>query len=801
MTDPTNDNAATDDRGEVRTAELGGLHDDPTIDATEAERFLARIDPSPAFCFRTFADRKTPGASGRNYAGTFASLRQRLIADNHEGRGIFVVVNAGGQNAASIARVRAVFADLDGAPLDPIIACELQPHVIVESSPSRFHCYWITERLELGDFKLVQHRIAQMFGSDESVDDLPRVMRLPGFIHQKGQPFRSRIIHLSDAAPYSADEILRAFPPLAVRPSKAAATHGKVITGRHSDVLKQTAQAARKVVKGEATRAEAMADLRDMRDAGRWSRDVPDDELRRAMDGALAKFGTEEWQATPAQGDAHSACSHVANGHRLARHFHDRALYVEGIGWHHRTTGRWQHDELAVRALAQGLGKIIAKEAADLAQWVADAPDTNERKRREEAMNARFRWASQSEQSSNITSSLSEAEPLIRCKAEHLDADPDLLGMPNGVMDLRTITWRPYRPEDRITKATAVDFDLHATAPRWRQFITETFADPELSDFVQRLAGYCLSGHRGEHLLPILHGSGANGKSVFLGTLQYVLGEYASGAAPGLLIRQPGSEHPTGLADLQGRRLVIVSETGEAGRLNEEQAKALTGGDTITARRMHQDFYGFKPTHQLVMQTNHRPRVTGTDEGIWRRLRLIPFDRIVPAEQRDPKLADGLKGEAPGILAWCVEGWRKYQATGLTTPRAVIAASKEYRDASDVIGAFIAEECEIGMHFTVTSGDLYRRYVEWCEEAGERARPQKDFGMRLAERGMEQARIGKARRWRGIRLGSDVSDVSDAVFGMSRESYKNPRNKPDFAHLTSLASSPDDYRRAKDGDL
>src|SRR5690606_30840565 len=156
---------------------------------------------------------------------------------------------------------------------------------------------------------------------------------------------------------------------------------------------------------------------------------------------------------------------------------------------------------------------------------------------------------------------------------------------------------------------------------------------------------YMLSGRRGEHLLPILWGSGANGKSTFLGALQAVLGDYASSAAPGLLIQKHGNEHPTALADLQGKRLVIVSETGESGRLNEEQVKALTGGDRITARRMRMDFYTFAPSHLLALQTNHRPRVAGTDEGIWRRLRLIPFAVTVPPERRDPRLPEKLRAE------------------------------------------------------------------------------------------------------------------------------------------------------------
>lgn len=800
MTDPRNDNAPNGEgRGEVESAELGSLPCDLTTDIGETALFLSRLDPAPVFCFRTFPDRKD-GSGGRNYSGTLASIATALTRDNAEGRGVFAVINAGGQNAASIDRIRAVFADLDGAPLDPVIDCELQPHIIVESSAGRWHAYWLTDGLALADFKPVQRRIAQVFGSDESIDDLPRVMRLPGFIHAKAEPFRSRIIHMSDADPYPSTTILRAFPPLAARPSKTLPSAPRVTAARHADVLKTTAQAARKVAKGETTRSDAMTDLRAMRDAGRWSRDVPDDELKRALDGALVKFGNNEWSTTTPKGEAHNACSHVANGYRIATHFHDRALYVEGIGWHHRATGRWQHDELGVRALAQGLGKIIAAEAAGLAQWVADAKDKAEREQREAAMNARFKWAGQSEQSSVIDASLRQAEPLLRAKASDMDANPDLLGMPSGVLDLRTVNWRPYRAEDRITKATACDYDPNASAPRWCRFITETFPDPELAEFVQRLAGYCLSGHRSEHLLPILHGSGANGKSVFLGTLQHVLGEYASSAAPGLLIRQPGNDHPTGLADLQGRRLVIVSETGEAGRLNEEQAKALSGGDMITARRMHRDFYGFKPTHQLVMQTNHKPKVAGTDEGIWRRLRLIPFDRIVPAEQRDPKLADTLKGEATGILTWCVEGWQRYQRDGLTTPRAVIAASQEYRDASDVVGAFIAEECELGMHFTTPSSDLYRSYVAWCEEAGERPRSQRELGMRLTERGLERSSTGTVRRWRGIRVRTDTTDTSDTDSGFFPTREKLQGRNTEIARLVSVASGADDYRRAKDGE-
>lgn len=455
------------------------------------------------------------------------------------------------------------------------------------------------------------------------------------------------------------------------------------------------------------------------------------------------------------EGKAHDQCSHLANAYRLRDHYGDALLYVEAIGWH-TWAPPWRHDELGARRIAQSLGRIIAEEAAGLAEWAAKAPNKEERERREKAVQARFRWASFSESASNIDASLRMAQPLLACKAEELDADPLLLGLPAGVLELATSAHREHRQSDRITRTAGVDFDPDATCPTWERFLAEIMGDdPELLDYVQRLIGYTLSGQRGEHLLPVCYGSGANGKSTMLGALQEVMGDYAGTAAPGLLIARGGNEHPTGLADLQGRRLVLVSETGESGRLNEEQVKALTGGDRITARRMRQDFYQFDPTHQLILQTNHRPRVRGTDEGIWRRLRLIPFAITIPANRRDPELPDKLRKEAPGVLQWALEGWRRYQADGFTTPEAVRLATNEYRSASDQVGAFLDECCDQADGFTARARDLYQAYSKWCKETGEHARTQNDFGMRLTERGFERTRTGQGYRYRGLTLNRD----------------------------------------------
>lgn len=517
-------------------------------------------------------------------------------------------------------------------------------------------------------------------------------------------------------------------------------------------------------------------------------------------------------EAAPAQAstDAESeisahACTDLANAHRIRDHYGDRLLFVSGIGWHvwRDGVGPWRLDDLAARRIVHGLGKIIANEAASMAEWVAAATDAVELGRRQKAMNARFAWARQSESSARIEAAMHMAASLLNARADALDSNPSLLGTPGGVLELESGRFRPHRQNDRITKTTSCDFNPNAAAPTWGKFIASTFAgDAELSDFVQRLAGYALSGSRGDHVLPILFGSGANGKSTFLSAMQFVLGDYASTAAPGLLMTRNGEQHPTEYADLHGRRLVIASESGEAGRLNEELVKRLTGGDRIKARRMKQDFFEFDPSHLLILQTNHKPRVTGTDEGVWRRLRLIPFTVTVPENKRDPRLSDKLRAEASGILAWAFQGYRRYQEIGLRAPAAVTAATADYRSASDQVGAFLSEHCIIDPTATATAADLYRAYADWCEANGERARPQRDFGTRLAERGFEAGKgAGGVRRWRGLSL-SGASGASGPSFRLTSNRNDSTYIQPEI-HATSATSATDDdaFQRAMAGVL
>lgn len=481
--------------------------------------------------------------------------------------------------------------------------------------------------------------------------------------------------------------------------------------------------------------------------------------IQRACDGCSAVYAEgSRGDADGGSGDggAVNPCTELENAHRLRNRYGNELLYVGGIGWH-QWEPPWVWDEQAALRRGLTLGRIVQEEVPALEAWAESVFDlglggTEEQDRREEIRDNRRKWVKSSESRAVIGNSLALLQPMLSVSAEVMDKQPLLVGCPNGVIDLQSVSVREHRREDFITKTISVDYDATARAPRWEAFIHEIMGgDAELTSYLQTLCGYVLSAHRVEHILPILYGTGANGKSTFLKTLQTLMGDYAGSAPPGLLISSGENAHPTGLASLQGRRLVVISETGEGGKLNEEQVKLLTGGDRIAARLMRQNFFEFDPTHVCVLQTNHKPRVTGADEGIWRRMKLIPFTVTIPPDKRDPNLPKALLDELPGILVWAVEGWKMYQQRGFVEPSCVRAATAEYRSESDHVGAFLSERCILAPQRFTTSAELYAAYRRWCDESGERSLTQRTFAQRLAERpGVEQTRTGSARGWRGV---------------------------------------------------
>jgi putative DNA primase/helicase len=352
---------------------------------------------------------------------------------------------------------------------------------------------------------------------------------------------------------------------------------------------------------------------------------------------------------------------------------------------------------------------------------------------------------------------LARSHHRIAISHHHLDPDPWLLNVANGTIDLTTGRLRPHDPADRCTRLAPVAYDPDASAPTWTAFLDQVLVDPDTIAFLQRLVGYALTGVVRDHVLPMLVGDGSNGKSTLTGMLLAMLGDYAITSRSELLLTTRNDQHPTLLADLHGRRLVVISETGQGRNLNEDQVKTLTGGDRLRARRMREDFWEYSPSHKLLLVTNHLPDIRGRDHGIWRRIKRIDFPTTITDANSDTALPERLRAELPGILAWAVRGCLDWQRHGLATPAAVRDGVEAYREATDVIGPFLAEHCRLADGLHVASADLYAAYRTWCQQAGEQPASQKLLAQHLTRRGLTNRKFGKARQvhWFGIALDND----------------------------------------------
>ncbi|MCU4186620.1 hypothetical protein K6U06_19805 [Acidiferrimicrobium sp. IK] len=427
--------------------------------------------------------------------------------------------------------------------------------------------------------------------------------------------------------------------------------------------------------------------------------------------------------------------SELGNARRLvAEHGHDLRYVPEWGAWLAWDGRRWARDHTGER---DRRAKAVADAILDDAHRLGD--------------DKRFRWGVQSQSARGIGAMLTLAatEPGIPVRVAELDADPWLLNVGNGTISLRSGLLQPHDRQDLITKMAGDGVDYHpdAISPRFAAFLEQVLPDPEVRKFLARFVGYTLTGTVGEQVLVFLLGSGANGKSTLTSLLLRLLGEYAAPAPPRLLVVSKHPEHPTSVADLLGRRLVIAQEVQAGAQFDEEMVKVLTGGDVLKARFMRGDFFEFAPSHKVVMGANHRPTVRGTDLAIWRRLRLVPFDVTVPEEDRDPHLLERLAEELPGVLSWAVQGCLAWQSSGLTTPSAVTAATEEYRIDSDVVGQFIAECCVETPGATVQSAALYASYRAWAETCGLHPMSQKALTTRLRERGLDSTTDRQRRTW------------------------------------------------------
>jgi putative DNA primase/helicase len=335
--------------------------------------------------------------------------------------------------------------------------------------------------------------------------------------------------------------------------------------------------------------------------------------------------------------------------------------------------------------------------------------------------------------------------------ADELDKNPWLLNVRNGTIDVLTGDFMEHRQEDMITKLANVIYNPTADCPLWKQFVREIMNyKGDLITFLQTAVGWALTGNIEEQTMFILYGSGANGKTTFLNTITYLLGDYALATPTESFMKKNGDQNTNDIARLRGTRFVTTTEAEQGRRLSEPLIKKITGNDQITARFLYGEYFNFTPTFKIFMATNHKPVIKGTDHGIWRRIMLIPFTTTIPKEKQDKSLEEKLKNEASGILNWLLEGTLRWRREGLAAPAVILNATDEYRGEMDVIGNFINERCIKKPDVTIRIRELYKAYSDWCDDNKEHAVSERFFTMRLKEMGFVQCRTAEARYWSGI---------------------------------------------------
>lgn len=336
---------------------------------------------------------------------------------------------------------------------------------------------------------------------------------------------------------------------------------------------------------------------------------------------------------------------------------------------------------------------------------------------------------------------------------EEMDQAPYLFNCANGILELHSGRLMPHDRSLLMTKISPVPYKEKADCSRWKRFLKDVFdGNRELIKFVQKFAGCCLTGDVSCQAMFILYGNGANGKSTFINIINKILGDYAKTTPTETFMERRGNEASNDIACLKGSRLVTATESDQKGRLAEPTIKRLTGNDVISARFLYGEYFSFVPTFKIVMATNHKPRISGMDLAIWRRIKLIPFEVSFPEDKQDKLLTDKLEAELPGILHWMVEGCLKWQKEGLGHVSAIAEAVDEYRNEMSDIQMFLTERCERDELSMIQGAEFYQAYVNWCEANNERPRNNRNFGMLLAEAGLDKARRASGNIWLGVRL-------------------------------------------------
>jgi putative DNA primase/helicase len=477
------------------------------------------------------------------------------------------------------------------------------------------------------------------------------------------------------------------------------------------------------------------------------------------------------------------AYTDVGNALRLADEQDGHILYSKALGWLVWDGRRWKRDDAArVSEMAKKIPDLIRSEDEEVGAGAAGAiaraggaTDAEVAYAEAQARYAINKWATTSEGASHQAAierlARSDAR-LVLGSVNDLDAIDNALNVRNGVLDLDTGELVPHHPQFRLTKIANAEYHDDAECPHWRKTLELFIPDVELREWVQMAMGYSMLGRYSEWLF-IPYGGGANGKSTILNAVRHVLGEYAGEAAPELLSekREQTPASDSARAGLRGMRFVTTVETGRGRHLAEVLMKQLTGESTLSAKYMGKDYFEFQNQTAVWLATNHKPVVQGSDLGIWRRMRLIPFTTTLSEDQRrDPaKINEELEAESDGILRWLVEGLRMYRERGGSldpAPKAVVDATSEYKDEMSNLGEWIEDCCELdpgNREVWATIKEVRQSYIEHCEQSGRFILGPVNFNNELRALGCRndnryrQVLGKKTKVWEGIRIVNDYA--------------------------------------------
>ena len=499
------------------------------------------------------------------------------------------------------------------------------------------------------------------------------------------------------------------------------------------------------------------------------------------------------------------ALTDMGNADRLIHYYGDNILFCYAWKRWLIWSGRhWQTDETGeIDRLAESTAKRIADEAQNVSDRDMYAEIMNHAKRSQSATLLKFM--------------LDRARNRRPATSEQFDKDIMLFNAQNGTIDLRTGALRPHSQSDMITKISPAAYDptaadVNSVAPTWMKFLRRiTNGDEELVLFLQRIAGYALTGDTSEHSLFFLYGEGRNGKSTFVNTLAHVIGTYGQTVRPDVLMAKPqGDGIPNEIAALTGVRYISTTETEKGRRLAEAMLKQFTGGDSVSARFLYGEFFRFKPQFKIFLASNDKPVIRGQDKAIWERIHLIPFTVFITKAERDIHLEEKLHAEASGILAWAVQGCLAWQRDGLRPPEAVRAATQDYQSEMDLLGDFLEDCCILREGAFCLKPVLWNVYIRWCgENKVKTILSRRDFCQNLAKKGVSDTKKAGVRAWCGIGLLDSVhvednaDDKTDAREGRSadaRDAGTVKSHKPTAWYNRDSGRDRDDHSDEDDED-